>query len=49
MIGLLRCAIALGGEHTPDRAIIPFPTGRIMFADFPGITCLATIIESLPG
>jgi hypothetical protein len=33
--------------HDPRAAITPFPTGRIVSVDFPGISCLATIIWSL--
>jgi len=37
----------LGCERNLAPPITPFPTGRIMFAGFPGISCQATIIRSL--
>jgi hypothetical protein len=41
--------ITLSGDDRQPLAprITPFPTGRIMSADLPGISCLATIISSL--
>jgi Peptidase family S41 len=46
MIGR-RCLDVLGLNETRGPGITPFPTGRIVLAPFPGIACLATIIQSL--
>jgi hypothetical protein len=55
MIGWPGCLIVSEGEQSPAPRITPFPTGRIMTARFPGISCLdfdelsrvATFISSL--
>jgi hypothetical protein len=47
MIGWPGCLIVSEGEQSPAPRITPFPTGRIMSAHFPGISCLATLISSL--
>src|ERR1700757_1253076 len=46
MIGR-RCVDVLGLNETRGPRITPFPTGRIVLAPFPGIACLASIIQSL--
>ena len=37
----------LGREQNLAPRITPFPPGRVMFTNYPGISCLATFIESL--
>gem|GEM_PF-4271190 len=47
MIGRARAVDCLGAERDLAPRITPFPTGRIMFAAFLGISCLAIIRLSL--
>ena len=39
--------VVLDVGQTLAPRIRPFPTGRIVFAHFPGISCLASFISSL--
>jgi len=47
MIGLQAGSMAFGGDQNLAPRITSFPMGRIIFANFPGISCLATFITSL--
>ena len=44
MIARRGSTIVFRREQNLAPRIIPFPPGRTMFADYPGISCLATFI-----
>jgi len=47
MIGEVNLVQRVRVVNKPASQIIPYPSGRVFPSQFPGISCLATFIESL--